>query len=225
MKKCAQKRDSDRERKIKPWEQAVGELTQTFLSYRKIDASVLRERKRALFYDGFQRMSLAAAMSTLARNKWGGDQMHDSEDIVSACVITLLKQEQKDCGLFRKPHPPINQLRGYLSQVIWNGVKQQAKDYFLKERHCWNHEQLDLRYDDFIDGKIAGIALQIDLKEALKKVAAEERTIFKLSGGVIPLDGVLGKEIAGTILTHLPKRTWQRYCRQSRERLGKELCF
>lgn len=224
MKQCAQKKGSKRETSIDTWEKAVGKLTETFLTYRKITSLVARERKRSDFYDEFQRMSLAAAMSTLSTKKWGGDRIHDSEDIVSSCVITLLKQEQKNCGLFRKPHTPINQLRGYISQTIWNGVKQQTRDYFRKESQCWNHEQLDPGYNDVIDSKVAGIALQIDLKEALGKVAAEEKGRFKLLGGVIPLDGVLGNEIAGTILAHLPKRSWQRYCSQSRERLAQKLC-
>jgi len=238
MKKCATNRngeprssfeqtkeDKNCHLEIKTWKQAVAELTETFLSYQAIMSAVPRARKRADFYSEFRRMSLAAAMSTLAGKNWGGDRIHHSEEIVSACIIGLLKQEQADRGLFRMTLAPFVQLRGYMSQIIWRGVQQKARDHFRKEDPQWNHESLDLNCANFIDEKIGDIGLRIDLKRAIQKVTAEEMVIFQLPGGVIPLDLVLRKEIASTILSQVPKRSWQRYSRQSRERLAKELGY
>jgi hypothetical protein len=211
--------------KLKPWQQAVGELTETLLSYHSIVSPVVRERQRTLFYAEFQRMSLAAAMSTLATKSWNGDKIHVAEEIVSSCLISLLRQEQSYRGLFQKTLAPFVEVRSYLSQVIWRGVQQQARDYLRKERHNWNHESLAANNAVLIDKKVASIALHIDLKNALEKVTAEEKAIFNLPGGVIPLDLVLRKEIASSILSQVPKRSWQRYAQQSRKRMAKELGY
>ena len=219
------KRDQEQAVRIKPWKEAVGELTETFLSYQGVMSAVPREKKRALFYSEFRRMSLAAAMSTIATKNWGGDRFHHAEEITSACVIGLLKQEQGYRGVFQKTLAPFGEIKGYLSQTIWKGVKQHARDRLRKEHHFWNHEQIDPAYQEFIDGKIGAIGLQIDLKAALEKVREEERILFNLPCGVIPLDAVLGKEIASEILAQLPRRSWQRYCKQSRERLAMALDF
>jgi len=206
------------------WRSAISELTDLFIAYRDLNTPKSREKHRSVFYQEYRRLSMVAAMGTMASINWGGDRSHDAEEIASAGLIILLKQEEEERGLFRQPHSPINNLRGYLSQTIWIGVKSQSRDQLHKEQ-LWNQVSEDISgfADKRIEQKAPNLALRIDLKEALEKVRSLEGKIFQLPGGVIPLDGLLEEKIAGMILSYVPKRTWQRYCHESKERLARAL--
>jgi hypothetical protein len=150
----------------------------------------------------------------------------DAEDVASSCVVTMLKQEIRCSGLFALPHTPKDRLRNYLSQTIWIGTNswcKQLRTSIDKEKYCTPAWDLSEVLPEALDKKAANVILGMDLKAAIQTVREEECKLYNLPEGVIPLDGVLENECVEAIEEVVPKRTWQRYCKQSRERLAREL--
>ena len=177
-------------------------------------------RARDRFYEEFQRLSQVAATKTLRTWGWQGDINHDAEEVASECVVNLLRQEEQGKGIFQAPEEALPQ---YLSGVIWRGVKQRIGERKGREERFWHQVPLELVSEIVPDSKVSKVLLKISLEEAIQKIAEEERRIYKLPEGVVPLDGVLDKAVAKAIIGKVPKRSWQRYVRNSRLRLGEEL--
>jgi hypothetical protein len=179
-----------------------------------------RLRARELFYKEFQRLSLSAATKTLQIWGWQGDLHHDAEEVASECVVNLIKQEAQGKGIFLAP---VEELPQYLSGVIWRGVRQRIGERQGQSARLWRQVPLEVISASVADGKVSNVLLKISMEAAIEKVANEERRTYNLPEGVVPLDGVLDKAVAQAIVGKVPKRSWQRYVRKSRLRLGEEL--
>ena len=179
-----------------------------------------RRRARELFYEEFQRLSLSAATKTLKTWGWQGDLHHDAEEIASECVVNLIRQEAQGKGVFLAP---VEELPQYLSGVIWRGVRQRIGERQGKAARLWQQVPLEIASATVADWNVSNVLLKISMEAAIERVAKEERRTYNLPEGVVPLDGVLDKAVAQAIVGKVPKRSWQRYVKNSRLRLGEEL--
>lgn len=207
-------------KRVSQWERSMHGLSKRLKDYRRSRSGVQRRKAQDLFYESFRRLTMGAAVKTLSQRGWQGDLHHDAEEVTSECLVKLLRQEERWEGAFSKPS---KDLPGYLSGTIWNGVTQRINDRCDKDAALWEQLPLDYASTRIADTKVSNTLLRISMKAAIEKLAGEERRLYKLPVGVIPLDCVLDRAVATGIVRKVPKRTWQRYVKQSRIRLGERL--
>ena len=189
---------------------------------------ICRER----FYQGVWELAGRRARLYLRYQDWKGDVTQDAMDITAAFCKGLLDQEENRRGIFDSTRRSPAELRGYLSQTIHVGVKQQAWKHSRSRRQWLSFEQdavlaaVDARKGDWLP----------QVLRLTKALGAARDGVGKLPPSVIgttPLDLVLrlalNRKVRGGEAKKLvprkglAKRTRQRRERELRHNLHREL--
>ena len=209
------------------WREAIHGLAEK-LDFRNLPESKSRESLREDFYKSFLSLSVSAALIKLRDSSWKGDRFHDAEEIAAECANTLLSQERQSTGPFA-PGPKGfagDALRGYLNRLIWRGISQKRTN-LLRKRARWT--QLDESLFDIASSEYDAEGLWQDVEVVRERLDANLPGKYRTASGLTPLDSVIAKALADAGEKELllkegaHGRSWQRWEKEAREALQKQL--
>lgn len=210
--------NSNNEADASSWAQQVKQL-----------AEALCEGDRERFYREYSEVSRAVATGIMNGWGWKGDIYQDAQDVASECTLVLLKQENKDAGIFKQEKRTPDHFCGYLSRTIWQSCKQrimelqrETKAFVVSLEALQEEKGFDLA--ELRDLCLSTPDQRMALEEAVEKMQRDRKSYPKLPKGITPMDCVLDEAVSKALLKKtVPTRTLERYRKNIRETIVLEM--
>jgi hypothetical protein len=223
---ACQEKNPGRE-EVSGWQRVTGQLAHDLIRATLDHNAAARER----FYGGFWRLVRQVAVSQLRSWNWRGDVHHDAEELASDCVRNLLRQEARGAGIFAKVRRG-EEIQPYFSGLIWRTCRQRARrlkascaDVSLDELLPGGEDgEQRTRLDVLADRSMDNADVRHHLRDLMESLREDRHGRYRrLPAGMTPLDCVLDVEMVMARDKGLAKRTLQRYAKDIRDRLAREV--